>query len=390
MASSHPAPSPLVRTSLPQRAHMQAARAQTAQALAALALAALPLAVLAAPVCCEAGLRPRPQLQVFTELHPTRSAAGRTAPMDPPRVACATTDLPEHLALSEVLAVSEVPLLPLMRWNLERRPESPRAFARCLIRVRHALAGTAYDLLSHALTLSARTAPIAGATSSPAPVSEAHHGLGIVPCCAGSRHSAADVHTRDARGDGAWRGICQVGALPARAQRGACRRDRGGLHAVSSRQRRSRPSHGAHWTTHGSLHVRSGGFGLARRDGLVGRGHGRARKLFARSRGSVAPVHDGSHRQRRPSAGGTATERIGRLAVELDVDVGPGTPRDDVVWSRAAPELRVRHLGSRSPAPRRRRARPQVVRCAPWPGLDRSRWPLTACRPRRSRRRVPR
>ena len=66
------------------------------------------------------------------------------------------------------------------------------------------------------------------------------------------------------------------------------------------------------------------------------------------------------------------------------------TPRDDVARSRAVPELRVRHLGSRSPAPRRRRARPQVVRCAPWPGLDRSRWPLTACRPLRSRRRAPR
>ena len=47
------------------------------------------------------------------------------------------------------------------------------------------------------------------------------------------------------------------------------------------------------------------------------------------------------------------------------------TPRDDVVRSRAAPELRVRHPGSRSPAPRQRRARPQVVRCAPWPGFVR-------------------
>ena len=37
-------------------------------------------------------------------------------------------------------------------------------------------------------------------------------------------------------------------------------------------------------------------------------------------------------------------------------------PRDDVARSRAAPEPRVRHLGSRSPAPRRRLARPQVAR----------------------------
>jgi hypothetical protein len=49
-------------------------------------------------------------------------------------------------------------------------------------------------------------------------------------------------------------------------------------------------------------------------------------------------------------------------------------PRDDVARSRAAPEPRVRHLGSRSPAPRRRHARLQVVRCAPWPGLDSRRW----------------
>ena len=49
-------------------------------------------------------------------------------------------------------------------------------------------------------------------------------------------------------------------------------------------------------------------------------------------------------------------------------------PRDDVARSRAAPEPRVRRLGSRSPAPLRRHARLQVVRCAPWPGLDSRRW----------------
>ena len=91
-----------------------------------------------------------------------------------------------------------------------------------------------------------------------------HSGCNALPACNVLRYSVLcasscthETHAETALGEAS--AIRQVGMLPARAQRGARRRNQGGLHAVGGHRRHLRRGHGAHRTTCGRARRRRAG-----------------------------------------------------------------------------------------------------------------------------------